>query len=63
MLTLRKIENVPTGQSNRPKLVVKIVGEYWCDHTIWQLTGVQSAEKCSNRDERNKLRNGDHSRC
>lgn len=26
MLTLRKIENVPTGQNNRPKLVVKIVG-------------------------------------
>ncbi|KAG2151720.1 cyclophilin-like domain-containing protein [Suillus cothurnatus] len=25
MLTLRKIENVPTGQNNRPKLVVKIV--------------------------------------
>ncbi|KAL1741626.1 cyclophilin-like domain-containing protein [Schizophyllum fasciatum] len=24
MLTLRKIENVPTGQNNRPKLVVKI---------------------------------------
>lgn len=27
MLTLRKIENVPTGQNNRPKLAVKIVGE------------------------------------
>lgn len=26
MLTLRKIENVPTGPNNRPKLVVKIVG-------------------------------------
>lgn len=26
MLTLRKIENVPTGANNRPKLVVKIVG-------------------------------------
>ncbi|KAG0700076.1 cyclophilin-like domain-containing protein [Suillus ampliporus] len=25
MLTLRKVENVPTGQNNRPKLVVKIV--------------------------------------
>ncbi|KAK7035484.1 hypothetical protein VNI00_011777 [Paramarasmius palmivorus] len=25
MLTLRKIENVPTGQNNRPKLAVKIV--------------------------------------
>ncbi|KAG6333513.1 hypothetical protein ID866_5576 [Astraeus odoratus] len=25
MLTLRKIENVPTGPNNRPKLVVKIV--------------------------------------
>ncbi|KAL0576091.1 Peptidyl-prolyl cis-trans isomerase-like 1 [Marasmius crinis-equi] len=27
MLTLRKIENVPTGQNNRPKLAVKIVGQ------------------------------------
>jgi peptidyl-prolyl isomerase H (cyclophilin H) len=27
MLTLRKIENVPTGPNNRPKLVVKVVGE------------------------------------
>lgn len=27
MLTLRKIENVPTGPNNRPKLAVKIVGE------------------------------------
>ncbi|KAF9021489.1 putative peptidyl-prolyl cis-trans isomerase [Hymenopellis radicata] len=26
MLTLRKIENVQTGQNNRPKLVVKITG-------------------------------------
>lgn len=26
MLTLRKIENVPTGANNRPKLAVKIVG-------------------------------------
>ncbi|KIY49645.1 hypothetical protein FISHEDRAFT_40787 [Fistulina hepatica ATCC 64428] len=26
MLTVRKIENVPTGQNNRPKLVVKITG-------------------------------------
>jgi hypothetical protein len=29
MLTLRKIENVPTGPNNRPKLVVKIVGTFW----------------------------------
>ena len=28
MLTLRKIENVPTGPNNRPKLAVKIVGEF-----------------------------------
>ena len=28
MLTLRKIENVSTGPNNRPKLAVKIVGEY-----------------------------------
>ncbi len=28
MLTLRKIENVPTGPNNRPKLAVKIVGQY-----------------------------------
>jgi peptidyl-prolyl isomerase H (cyclophilin H) len=28
MLTLRKIENVPTGQNNRPKLVVKVTGAY-----------------------------------
>lgn len=28
MLTLRKIENVPTGPNNRPKLTVKIVGQY-----------------------------------
>lgn len=26
MLTLRKIENVPTGPNNRPKLAVKVVG-------------------------------------
>ena len=31
MLTLRKIENVSTGPNNRPKLAVKIVGEYLCD--------------------------------
>ena len=29
MLTLRKIENVPTGPNNRPKLAVKIVGKYF----------------------------------
>ena len=28
MLTLRKIENVPTGPNNRPKLAVKIVGMF-----------------------------------
>lgn len=28
MLTLRKIENVPTGPNNRPKLAVKIVGKW-----------------------------------
>lgn len=27
MLILRKIENVPTGPNNRPKLPVKIVGQ------------------------------------
>jgi hypothetical protein len=27
MLTLRKIENTPTGANNRPKLVVKITGD------------------------------------
>lgn len=27
MLTLRKIENVPTGPNNRPKLAVKVVGK------------------------------------
>jgi hypothetical protein len=26
LLTVRKIENVPTGPNNRPKLVVKVVG-------------------------------------
>lgn len=30
MLTLRKIENVPTGPNNRPKLAVKIVGTLSC---------------------------------
>lgn len=29
MLTLRKIENVPTGANNRPKLAVKIVGAWF----------------------------------
>jgi cyclophilin family peptidyl-prolyl cis-trans isomerase len=29
MLTLRKIENVATGQNSRPKLVVKIVGMWF----------------------------------
>ena len=28
MLTLRKIENVPTGPNNRPKLAVKITGVF-----------------------------------
>jgi hypothetical protein len=28
MLTLRKIENVPTGPNNRPKLAVKITGMF-----------------------------------
>lgn len=28
MLTLRKIENVPTGPSNRPKAPVRIIGMY-----------------------------------
>jgi hypothetical protein len=31
MLTLRKIENVATGPNNRPKLVVKITGEFSSD--------------------------------
>jgi cyclophilin family peptidyl-prolyl cis-trans isomerase len=31
MLTLRKIENVATGLNNRPKLVVKITGEFTSD--------------------------------
>ena len=35
MLTLRKIENVPTGPNNRPKLAVKIVGE--CMLLAWLL--------------------------
>jgi peptidyl-prolyl isomerase H (cyclophilin H) len=30
MLTVRKIENVPTGPNNRPKLTVKITGELFC---------------------------------
>jgi cyclophilin family peptidyl-prolyl cis-trans isomerase len=29
MLTLRKIENVPTGPNNRPKLAVKITGMFF----------------------------------
>lgn len=28
MLILRKIENVPTGANNRPKLAVKVVGQF-----------------------------------
>lgn len=28
MLILRKIENVPTGPNNRPKLTVKVTGKY-----------------------------------
>jgi peptidyl-prolyl isomerase H (cyclophilin H) len=28
MLTLRKLENVPTGPNNRPKLAVKITGMF-----------------------------------
>ena len=44
MLTLRKIENVPTGPNNRPKLAVKVVGkEYWCIiHIVLLLTFVSS---------------------
>jgi peptidyl-prolyl isomerase H (cyclophilin H) len=36
MLTLRKIENVPTGPNNRPKLAVKIVGRQnlYCCHAL-----------------------------
>jgi hypothetical protein len=33
MLTLRKIENVPTGPNNRPKLVVKITGRSFGEET------------------------------
>jgi len=48
MLTLRKIENVPTGPNNRPKLVVKVVGKQSFPqsrvHAV--LTMFQSAEKC-----------------
>lgn len=28
MLVVRKIENTPTGPNNRPKLAVRITGEY-----------------------------------
>jgi hypothetical protein len=37
LLTLRKIENVATGQNNRPKLVVKITGAWislLCTHLL-----------------------------
>jgi hypothetical protein len=34
MLTLRKIENVPTGPNNRPKLVVKITGTFVLIHGL-----------------------------
>lgn len=39
MLTLRKIENVPMGASNRPRVEVKIAGEF-----SYALT--QNAVKC-----------------
>lgn len=48
MLILRKIENVPTGANNRPKLTVKITGAsdvYTYQHML--ITFVQSAERCS----------------
>ena len=48
MLTLRKIENVPTGPNNRPKLAVKIVGEMLNEKLVNYLTKTfyQSAAKC-----------------
>lgn len=40
LLILRKIENVPTGANNRPKLDVKVVGA-WCNEDLltagWRL--------------------------
>lgn len=49
MLTLRKIENVPTGANNRPKLTVKIVGKSLSFFPVFEatLTCVQNAVKCS----------------
>lgn len=34
MLTVRKMENVPTGQNSRPKLDVRIVGESFLSYLI-----------------------------
>jgi hypothetical protein len=45
MLTLRKIENVPTGPNNRPKLVVKIVGE-WPFRTLEDTHGTNYVLEC-----------------
>ena len=60
MLTLRKIENVPTGPNNRPKLAVKITGMimvsasekviYWCYFRMWRdvgAGGVWSGSGCT----------------
>lgn len=50
MLTLRKIENVPTGPNNRPKLAVKIVGALEGFVHEWAIADVifctQNAARC-----------------
>lgn len=53
MLTLRKIENVPTGANNRPKLAVKIVGQWRSGKSLEchaVLTLLQSVVKCNSVD-------------
>ena len=48
MLTLRKIEHVPTGPNNRPKLLVKIVGKWLLALVChaWLIVIGQSVVRC-----------------
>ena len=50
MLTLRKIENVPTGPNNRPKLAVKITGTIMASASEevinFLLLNLQNVERC-----------------
>lgn len=66
MLILRKVENVPTGANNRPKLAVRVIGK--CDRQLKRSvmlasdgSHAQNAVKCKRRNG-NAFRVTRHSR-